>query len=516
MAEDDEVNISMVPVYDPPDWLTASRPGTRLLGPLPMPAVPSTIQRTSLTEMSVAEFDLLEEFLAIPASAASSDDFESANVDNPNAGLDHNHMIPIIPPKRQAISLLGGLTLYTPNQEVVHSFHKTFNNPPEHEGTVQPLTIPPVDLMSSVSTLAGDVRHYADNVDIEYDAFAEAGRSVQQQFHELAQDQSCQSSAYANPLLITHYNDQTTESLHDDQFERAGQIYVAYIKKKNQKVLNSHGDSDSQSDSVRHPHTKEEVQWARQYLSKEAKVWIKRKCSKMAETEQPALMQVDRAMPQQSEIQSSLIGSELDPRAQSALSPSKSASNLKQSVTRKISQSGSNETSGFQHSTHSLKEPPESPEECAATSSMVEKFMCPTCPKIFTGNHFLENHLRKSSCGRSKTKPDKKSLASSAFTPPSLIVDDNLSNNEKQMRTYPARLRLFSTELAQLSQRGQSTSLPALAYVPDKHMDNTDQQSKGFLPDVNIASAKGTKRRRSGPSSKPTLHSPAPLLANDE
>jgi hypothetical protein len=126
--------------------------------------------------------------------------------------------------------------------------------------------------------------------DAEFAAFAAAGRCVNREFRGVEQDcESHKQAAKATPSPYRFPGQEAPEMSpalqKDNDFTRAGLIYVAHILQ--QKPELSHTPQNTS-----HSYTREEIQWARSFLSDDVKLWMKRSCSVFG-TKQPTLTGLD-------------------------------------------------------------------------------------------------------------------------------------------------------------------------------------------------------------------------------
>jgi hypothetical protein len=280
---------------EPQTFHTVTRPGTLLPPPLAMPERPSTISKMR----DNVNFDI-SEFFDIDAAAESSSN-QVSHSDGPPMPDGNPSVDGVLPPDitkdkfDPAVSFEEYLKL-SKLQEGVRTSKS--NSLIEKRGylTLAPKRTdtgiaprdpdepkyranPDVDVLKHAFKAGGEeffLPAFSDQIhDAEFVAFAVAG-SVNRQFRGVRQEFESRKSAVIATSSPSRISGQQSPEMspalqQEDELTRAGLIYVAHILQQNPELSNKPEDTS-------HSYTKEEIQWARNYLSDDVKVWMKRSC----------------------------------------------------------------------------------------------------------------------------------------------------------------------------------------------------------------------------------------------
>lgn len=309
-TDQDEIR-DAVNTLEPPNFYTATRPGTLLPPPLPMPERPSTISKMK----DNLNFDISEWF-DIDAAASSPSVPQSAGPSMPDGDSSDNHMLPSDTARDKfdpVVSFEEYLRL-SESQETASAWKS--NSLTEKHG-YQPLPYNTAERGFGSPELHEPENRDVDDVEVlkhafqeggqdfflpafsylphdeEFAAFSTAGTSVNREFTKIGQEfESRKSSAKATPspsrLSGGQALDLSRTSQKEDNFTRAGQIYVAHVLQQNPEL------SDT-PEETNHSYTEEEFQWARNYLADDVKVWMKWSCGVIG-ADKPTLKWVDKAL----------------------------------------------------------------------------------------------------------------------------------------------------------------------------------------------------------------------------
>lgn len=283
---------------------TITRPGTLLPPPLAMPERPSTISKMKdNVNFDISEFFDIDAAAELPPSVSQSD---GSPMQDGDSSVDD--MLPSDTTKDKfepAVSFEEYLKL-SKSQEGVRKLNSNPLSekrgylalaPKKTDAVISPRdpdepkyrADPDIDVLEHAFKAGGEdflLPAFADPVhDEDFAALMAAGRSVNRQVRDVRQDfELHKAAATAQPSPSRVSSQQSPEmspSLQqEDEFTRAGLIYVAHILQQNPELSNTPEDTN-------HSYTKEKIQWARDYLSDDVKVWMKRNCGDVG-TKKPA------------------------------------------------------------------------------------------------------------------------------------------------------------------------------------------------------------------------------------
>jgi hypothetical protein len=296
MRTDKIETIDAVNDPEPQTFHTVSRPGTLLPPPLAMPERPSTISNMR----DNVNFDI-SEFFDIDAAAEPSSN-PMSHSDGPPMPDGDSSVDGVLPPDitkdkfDPAVSFEEYLKLSKLQEGVRTSKSNSLIEkrgylsmaPKRTDTGIAPRdpdepkyrANPDADVLKHAFKAGGEdffLPSFSDPIhDAEFAAFAVAGTSVNRQFRGVRQEsESRKTAAIATPSPSPVSGQQAPEMSpalqQEDELTRAGLIYVAHILQQNPELSNKPEDTS-------HLYTKEEIQWARNYLSDDVKVWMKQSC----------------------------------------------------------------------------------------------------------------------------------------------------------------------------------------------------------------------------------------------
>lgn len=302
----DEVNIT-----EPPSFHTSTRPGTRLPPPLEMPQRPSTI---SMMKDNV-NFDISEFFDDDAALDSPPSVPQSTGPAMPDGDPSADDMLPSDTTGDKfdpAVSFEEYLRLLQ-SQEAASAW--TQNSFEKHGYQALPFACAGTGFGSAGhqefenrgadysdgfknAFKAGREDSYLPAIldpvyDEEFAAFAAAGPNVIRQFRDIGQEfKSHKAAATATPspsrVSCLQAPELSPASQKGDDFTRAGQIYVAHVLQQNPELAVT-------PEETTHSYTEEEIEWARNCLPDDVKVWMKHNCG-MVGAEKPTPKRLENAL----------------------------------------------------------------------------------------------------------------------------------------------------------------------------------------------------------------------------
>lgn len=313
LMESDQVEVQdAVNNPEPANFDAMTRPGTLLPPPLAMPKRPSTISKMK----DNLNFDASDWFGGGAAAAPLPSVPQSAGPPMLDGVASVDDMLPSDTTRDRsdpALSVEEYLSL-SQSQEVA-SAHKV-NSLSEKRGHRALLSASagtdigsagPQEFENRCADYADGFKHaskeggedvflpaFSDPVyNEDFAAFVAAGRSIDQQFREIGQEFESRKAAAAATPSPSHVFGLKAPGLspasqNEDEFTRAGQIYVAH-------VLQQNPEPPATPEEINHSYTEEDIEWPRNHLPGDVKVWMTRSCGVIG-AEKPTLNRLDKTI----------------------------------------------------------------------------------------------------------------------------------------------------------------------------------------------------------------------------
>jgi len=306
---------------EPPNYNTSTRPGTLLPPPLEMPQRPSTVSKMKdNVNFNISEwFDDDDTAVLSPIVSQFADTpvpYGDSSVDMLRSDITRDKFDPAVSFEEYSI-LSQSKELMSTSKSISLPGKRGYQAPPNSSGRTCFGLAGPQELDNRGADYSDGFRNafktrgeglfhptISDTVhDEEFAAFAAGGKGANRQFKEIGQEFELRRAAAVaslSPSCISGLQaiELSLASQKTHGFTRAGQIYVAHILQQNPGLVGA-------TEEAKHSYTEEEIEWARNYLPNDVKIWMKRSCG-MVGADILTLKLLDKAL-EKAAVESELV-----------------------------------------------------------------------------------------------------------------------------------------------------------------------------------------------------------------